>query len=658
MDILWYLLTNWKWYVLALIVCLAFAYNKYIRAPRTYYSSIDVLINDPSKSEGVVGLGRYSSVFNSVNISNELHMLRSKELLEKMVRNTHADMSYTIRVQLYQGDMYGREPVNITFLDSAQVGSVSFTMHIKDTLHCVLSEFYEGSPKLEVPFDKVVKTPAGRLLVTLTDKFDDTWIDLETHITKMPVESVVRYYHNALSIRQGDEEASILKLALQDASYQRAQAVLRGLIDVYNADARASKQQIAVKTAEFVNERIEVIGKELGGVANEMADFKRENRLLSPSDAAQRYMGEVYATEDQQYDKEVQLRMAQALMEYLINPMNQNELIPVNIGLEESGLEAQITKINALKQEYDRLGGATNEGNPIVKELQENIKTQRGVLITLLDNYMGFLRTQRSNIISRGKRADAKMGAMPEKESEIQSIERQQKIKDALYTFLLNKREENAISQAMVTDNARIIDSSDGDEVPISPSRTKILFLGLLAGLLIPSLILLARLFLDTKVRTRRDLEGVLTVPFLGEVPFDKTMSVENAFQQDCDQSGQHKIVTEAIRVLRTNIAFMNKEKEGAQVIMLTSFHEHSGKTFITANLAKSLAQAEQRVLVIDLDIRKRSMTMLHHIHNQIGASDFLAGKMSVDAIIVKGDVGMPDFIPAGHVAPNPSELL
>ena len=204
MDILRYLLANWKWYVLSLAVRLALAYNRYIRSPRTYYSSIDVLINDPSASDGVVGLGRYSQVFNAVNIANEQHMLQSKELLEKMVHDTHTDMRYTIRIQLYQGDMYGREPVRITFLDSTQVQSASFTMHIKDRQHAVLTDFCEDCPAINVPFGKVVNTPAGRLRMELTPQFDNSWIDLETHVTKMPVQSVVRYYHNAIAIRQDD----------------------------------------------------------------------------------------------------------------------------------------------------------------------------------------------------------------------------------------------------------------------------------------------------------------------------------------------------------------------------------------------------------------------------------------------------------------------
>ena len=317
MDILRYLLSNWYWFVLSVAICVGLAYNRYIHSQRTYFSSIDVLINNPSNADGVVGLSRYSTVFNSINIANELHMLRSKELLEQMVRNTHTDMLYTIRIQLYQGDMYGREPVKIEFMDSIPVQSCSFTMHIKDRNHVVLSEFYEDSPSVNVTMGQVVKTPVGQLRITLTNKFDNSWINLETHVTKMPIQSVVQFYHNAISIRQDDEMASIVSLSLKDASWQRAQAVLKGLIEVYNADARNSKEQIALKTAAFVDERIEEISQELGGVTDQLADFKRANRMLSPTATAQRYMEEVYTTEDQSYDKEVQLRMAEAMRDYL-----------------------------------------------------------------------------------------------------------------------------------------------------------------------------------------------------------------------------------------------------------------------------------------------------------------------------------------------------
>jgi len=260
-DILLYLLSYWKWFLLTLVVCLGLAYYKYIHTGPTYFSSIDVMINDPSEKSNVIGLDRYNNAINSVNVANEMHMLQSKELLEKMVQNTHADLNFTIRIQLYQGDMYGREPVDIVFYDSIRASrGVSFSMRIQDEKYVILSDFYEDGPVLKVPFDAMVDTPAGKLKLTLTDKFDNSWINLETHVTKYPLESVVRKYHNAISIRQDDESASILTLALQDNSYRRAQAVLKGLIDVYNADAMESKNLVSVNTAKFLEERIEVIG--------------------------------------------------------------------------------------------------------------------------------------------------------------------------------------------------------------------------------------------------------------------------------------------------------------------------------------------------------------------------------------------------------------
>lgn len=658
-DILLYLLSYWKWYLLALMVCLGLAYYKYITTGPTFFSSVDVMINDPSeKSNNIIGLDRYNSAINAVNVANEMHMLQSKELLEKMVQNTHADLNFTIRIQLYQGDMYGREPVDIVFYDSLQVRSASFTMRIQDEEYVLLSDFTKDGPTYRVPLDSIVQTPAGRMKISLTEKFDDSWINLETHVTKYPIESVVRKYHNAISIRQDDESASILTLALQDDSYRRAQAVLKGLIDVYNTDALESKNSVSVNTAKFLEDRIEVIGQELGGVDAELADYKRRNKILNPSSSAQIYADESHTYSNEQVDKEIQLRMAQSMKDYLDNPANVDNLIPSNVGLEGAGIESQITSINNLIQQYHRLGGEKSEGNPVVVELKNNIMVQRAILQNLMVNYISILRSQLDDLVKKEQRATYRMGEMPQKESEILSIERQLNIKDALYSFLLNKREENALSQAMVAYNARIIDSSDGDEAPISPNRNKLLFLGLVAGLAIPTLILLIRLFLDTRVHSRKDLEGVLTVPFLGEIPYDKTKSIVEALVKDEDFAKSRSVINEAIRVIRTNIAFMNKEKNGAQVIMFTSFLENSGKTFIAAHLAKSLTLADRKVLIIDMDIRKRTLTDCYDLLDVKGVSDYLANHLDVDKILYHNEEGLADFIPAGRLAPNPSELL
>ena len=280
LDILKYLAANWKWFVLSIAICLCAAYYKYIITPRTYYSNISVLVQEAGNGSKLIGLDKFSNSINGVNVSNEMHMLLSKELIRKMVYNTRANVCFTIRVQLFQGDMYGNEPVLIEFLDSAKYDAVHFTMKIKDASQAVLSDFHEGSKTLIVPIGKVVSTPAGRIRMTLTEHFNSTWIDLETHVTRYPIESIVRYYHNAISIRQNDEQASIINLALQDNSYRRAQAVLRGLIDVYNEDALQTKQLVSVNTAKFIDERLAVIDKELSGTDEEIAQFKVANKMI------------------------------------------------------------------------------------------------------------------------------------------------------------------------------------------------------------------------------------------------------------------------------------------------------------------------------------------------------------------------------------------
>ena len=350
-DIMRYLLANWKWFVLSLGICLTVAYYNFIHAPRTYFSSLDIMIKDPSgSSSGMVGLDKYSSAINAVNVSNEMHMLRSKELLEKMVRETKAYMLYTIRVQLYQEDMYDRQPVNIEFCDTIHDQYANFEMHIKNSEYCELSDFYEGSPTVKVPFGKEVDTPAGRLIITLNERFDNTWINLTTHVTRFTVASIVTYYHNAISIRQNDEMASILTLSLKDSSHKRAQAVLRGLIKAYNEDAREIKQQVSVNTANFINERIAIITDELGEVESKLADFKINNKMSNPDGIAERYMDETFDYDSKMFDLEVELRMANSLIDYFNNPANSDKLIPTNILMTGSaGLNTQISKINSLQ---------------------------------------------------------------------------------------------------------------------------------------------------------------------------------------------------------------------------------------------------------------------------------------------------------------------
>ena len=463
-----------------------------------------------------------------------------------------------------------------------------------------------------------------------------------------------------LGIRQEEDESSILVLSLKDSSPQRAEDVLNTLIAVYNEEAIHDKNQVAINTSEFIRERLIIIEQELGSVESQLESFKQSKQLVEIGSIASRYMGESQAYNADALEQETQLKLAQFIKEYLTEPSKSNDLIPSGTGINDMSVETQISQYNALKLKRDKLVDDSSESNPVVEEMNKTIKALRQSIIRAVDNMITGINMKRGDARSRQAQAQARVSTIPTKERQMLSIERQQKIKETLYLFLLNKREETALSQAMADNNARTIDSVDGPVMPISPVRNSIILLGVLIGIAIPGVVFLMILFMDTRVHSRKDFKGAVSIPFLGEIPQDKEAAKRGhdgiEIATDAEENG---MLSESFRILRTNMAFMAKKDKTMKIITFTSFNEGAGKTFTARNLAMSLVFAKKKVVMLDLDIRKG--TLSHSFKRYpIGVTNYLADdSIKVEDIIhhVEGCENL-DLIPAGTVAPNPAELL
>lgn len=321
-------------------------------------------------------------------------------------------------------------------------------------------------------------------------------------------------------------------------------------------------------------------------------------------------------------------------------------------------IESQINLYNTAKLKRDHLIDDSSVNNPVVLELNNSLRAMKQNIIRAVDNMIVSLNVQRSDAQSREMRAQNRITSIPTKERKMLSIERQQKVKEALYLFLLNKREENALSQAMADNNARVIDGAEGSNSPISPNRNRILLLGLLVGLAIPSLACLGILFLDTRVHSRKDVEGIVSVPYLGEIPQDKEAGKLNEQESPflLAKEQRDSTVSEAFRILRTNMAFMARKDLPQQVIIFTSLNEGAGKTFISKNLGMSLVLAKKKVILIDMDIRRGTLSRQFHL-KKIGLTNYLADNTLLAEDIIQHQDGF-DIIAAGAIAPNPAELL
>ena len=657
LDLFFYLLSKWKWLVFFAIVGVGAAYAWYSSSEFTYFKTATITIKDPENKTYSAALNRYDNLINRVNVTNEIYRFKSHKLMKEVVTRTHADVNYKQANRLRYLELYTQAPVTVSFPTDFADRSLSFDLTVKkDSL--VRLAFGETS-SYEVKLGDTLEVAGTHIIITPTNFYGKSWYDKTLLIQKVPLSSAATYFVSRLGVRQESEEASILKLSMQDASPARAATVLNMLIQAYNEDVIREKNQVAINTADFINERLIIIENELGGVESDLEEFKRTNQIMSMESESGSIMGDAQKYGSDAISLETQISLAKYIQDYLNDPSKDRDLLPANTGLENPSVESQIDQYNSIKLRRDKLIEEGSEQNPIVLELNNSLMAMKQSIVRSVDNMIVNLETRHKDAVSQQERSRARVLAIPKKERELLSIERQQQIKESLYLFLLNKREENALSQAMVDNNAQIINETSGSNSPIAPNRTKVLLLGLLLGVALPGVWFLMKLFLDTRVHSRRDIKDAVSVPFLGEIPLDK----EHQKKQDSPiviaETGSHA-QSEAFRILRSNMAFMKKKDQQMQVITFTSFNESAGKTFVSSNLAVSFALAKKKTIVVDLDIRKGTLSSYMGGRHLVGVTNYLYdSKVEVDDIIIKADKydGL-DFIPAGSKAPNPAELL
>ncbi len=654
LELFFYLLSKWYWFVLSVSVFLSIAWYNYSKIPYEYYRSATVIIKDPSNTTSSAGFDRYNNYINKVNVANEILQFRSKKLMREVVKRLDANIYYQYKERLRDVELYSKTPIKVDFIDLPANKYASLCLFATGMQTYRITNIMDKEDlEIEAGFNDTISTDIGRIVVKPTLYFNSFWYKRDLFVTKYSIDNAASYFLSNLGIQQEEDEASILSISMKDNSIQRADEVLDMLITVYNEDAINDKNQVAVNTANFIKERLIIIESELGSVESSLENFKKSNQLVSIESTAGMYMSQSQQYNSSVLQLETEIRLAKYIKEYLTDS-DIIDLIPSNTGLNDVNVEAQINTYNTTKLRLDKLKVDSSESNPVVQELSNSLRSMRLNIIRAIDNLITSLDLKKTDAESREKFAQARVATVPTKEREMLTIERQQKIKESLYMFLLNKREENALSQAMADNNARLIDEADGSSNPISPNRKKILMLGLLLGLITPAGYFLITMFLDNKVSSRKDLEDVISMPFIGDIPEEKDANIKGVFSKE-----EYSTISEAFRILRTNLSFMINKKERCQAITFTSFSEGAGKTFISRNLAISYVLANKKVAIIDLDIRKGTLSK-SLLGKTTGVTNYLSDDtVTIDDIIYKDeDYDMMDIVPAGMIAPNPAELL
>ena len=661
-DLFLYLLSHWYWFLLCALLCCGYAYYRYAQKPFIYRSTATVIVKDPSSARTTASLSNYSNQINRVDMTNEILQLQSKQLMSQVVTALDADINYTIPIKLRNVELYHLAPVQMHIVrDEKTPDSFQLTATTLDA-NTLRIELNDGR-SAKVALGDTILVYNTKVYFTPTLFVNGDAAGKAVIITKVPVANAAAAFLSRLNITQ--DEGTILHLSLQDFSIYRANDVLNTLVEKYNEDAIREKNRIAVNTAQFINERLLIIQEELGGVEDQIARFKTSERIMDVDQATTQYLNENKGYNDEIVKVETQLKLAEYLRDHITNSFQSYETIPVNTGLEDAKISNEIAQYNNLILQRDRLLEASSAESPAVKQVEGTLLPLRQNILGSINNLITSLNVRRSDLGSLERESLRKFTAMPSKARQLLSIERQQKIKEDLYIYLLNKREENALTQAMVDNNARMIDSASGSIAPIYPSRNKMLLIALLIGLLIPAVILIARLFLDTRIRSRKDLEDEnCSVPFLAELPKAKTKKLKKGEKPDPTKPAYcvstNKSFPESLRLMVTNLEFMKPEGCTHAVIASTSFNVSAGKTFVTTNIAACLADAKKKVILLDLDLRKRTVSGSFSLkHNTVGLSNYINDEeLTIDRIIHQDVMDGVDFIPAGHIPPNPTELL
>ena len=670
-DIFHLVIANWYWFVLSILICAGIAFFYLKSSSKVYSRKASVLIRDDSKGGSIsesTAFADISFLGGKRNVDNEVLVFQSRHLMEKVARRLHLDMSYKVKNGLREDELYTHSPITVLFPESEERQVIEMTVTPVDSATVRLSDFslsiageeIRSAEVVDARLNDTILTPVGTMVVTPTLYYTDTYYGKPVYITKSNMEKVVEGYLRRINISLASKTATIINLVLDDVSTARAEDILNMLIAVYNEDVINDKNQIAVNTSKFINDRLIIIERELGSVDANIESFKRENQLTDITSETGMYLQNTSRYKQEGLSLENQLSIVKYIKEYLVDPQKGSDLIPANTGISDNSVESQIKEYNDMLLKRDKLVAGSSNKNPIVIDLNNSLGAMKQTIIRSVDNLIVGLNIQLKNIREQEEQTTKRIEAVPTQQKYVLTVERQQKIKEELYLYLLNKREENALTQAITESNARIIDPASGSSVPVAPKSMMILLAAIVLGGTIPMIVLWLLNVTDTKVRTRKELDNILTIPFLGDIPRHGTRKGEDTDAIVVHESGRDS-VSEAFRIIRTNMEFMRVKSDNLQVVMFTSANPGAGKTFVSSNLAMSIAQTNKKVVLVDVDIRKGTLSgIFSNPSGRMGLTHYLSGRTDgLDDIIgASEEYGKLDIIFSGPVPPNPAELL
>lgn len=666
-------LVYWPWFIASVIVCLGVAFL-YLRFQTPVYNSTAAVLikeTDPrskamTQANGAVAALQDIGGFSMTsNFDNEVEILKSRTLIKKVVSELGLYIQHSKNQTFgYDIPLYHNTPVKVHITpeeaEKLQGGAkLNMTYSPEGKLNLTAKYTLKGEvAETSASFDSlpaVLPTPVGVFSFTRNDsaRIEKT-IKLNAWIASPTV--VAQNYATNLTVTPSSKTTTIAKISVKNTHKQRAVDFINRLVADYNQDANDEKNEVAEKTAEFIEERIGIINTELGAAENQLATFKQQAGLTDLSSDAQLALQESSKYEQLRVENATQIQLVEFLKAYINQEENANEVLPANVGLKDQNLSTVIEQYNAMIIERKRLLRTSSESNPTIINMNTGIEAMRRSVQTTVESVLKGLYITKADIDKQTSKFEARINKAPQQEKEFLTIARQQEIKAALYTMLLQKREENAITLASTATNGRIIEEALAATAPIAPKKMMLVLAALVIGIGLPIGLIFIRDLLKYKIENREDIQKITQAPIIGELPRCDVRTNGSIVIQE----NKNNMMEECFRSLRTNLLFMLEK--GQQVILFSSTQPGEGKSFVAGNTAASLAFLGKKVLIMGMDIRKPGLNKVFRLSNRaVGITNYLSDPEHTNLLntIQHSDISPNlDILPGGPVPPNPTELV
>lgn len=639
-------LAHWKWFIISFIVFLALGFG-YVSMLRPQYKvTASILIKDQNKGDGISTLEELDLFYKAKVVENEIEILRSYALMEEVVDELNLQVRYSVKDGWRTKELYGNLPVYIEIIaPTHELFSRPFTVFFED-------EYIIIDEKMH-PRDALITESFGSLRITTTsdnDSLPSVWNrDNPITVNFIPKAKLIEDLHKSLQVNL-IKNTSVINLSILSPVPQRGEDFINQLIIAYNKAAIADKNNMAGVTLSFIEERLELVEKDLQKAERNVEQFKMEERITDISAESSLFLQNIQKNDAELSKVKTQLDVLQQIEQFVLT--NSNAPAPATLGISDPILVSLVASLIDAEAERNRLLSTTQPASPRVRAIDDQIKTLKGKLIDNINVLRRSLETTQRNLRAESRRMETSINSLPKKERELVDRTRQKEVINQIYIFLLSKREETAISFAATVADSRIVDSARSTPFPVMPKKRVFFLVFGLFGILLPALVLWLMDGFRTTISSKDELESQLKAPVVGEISHIEQVNKLVVFNKNKSRQA------EQVRSLRTNIEFM-KAGGGIQAIMITSGISNEGKSFLSANLGAAFAAMGKKTVILGFDLRKTGLEKIFGIDNDEGLSNYLSGQVALNQII--RTTAFSDnlhIITCGRIAPNPQELL